>query len=382
MPVRMSLSITTPLVLSLAVAGLLTAPATAQSPTKDYRDWSVSCSNIKTCTAISISGLNEMGLTSPPRGLSGDTESGWLWMEIAAGPNAKPNILYSGDYLSDQPSAKEGILRIVGRNGRPLPNGTFTLVPHKTGASQLQAADVDRFITVAKTGQAAVFSMGTSRVVQSYASLSGFVAALRAIEAQQGRTGTAGAWIDVGKQARDRIPPAPTTPRINALAFTKVTSRTNVPKLVMDRRKAECDDSERLDYGGQGIEGFNLGKGRVLWAVPCGAGAYNMWSKFYLLTNSSRLEPYRFSIPEPATDDEDAHSLVNVSVEPETGQISAFSKGRGVGDCGSAQTYTWDGTNFVLTNLIEMNACNGLTPDFWPVRVKIEVTLPPAKAKR
>ncbi|MFM1976608.1 MAG: hypothetical protein RL145_1454, partial [Pseudomonadota bacterium] len=135
-------------------------------------------------------------------------------------------------------------------------------------------------------------------------------------------------------------------------------------------------------YGGQGIESFNLGKGRVLWAVPCGAGAYNMWSKFYLQTNSNRLEPYRFSTPEPARDDEDAHSLVNVSVEPETGQISAFSKGRGVGDCGSAQTYTWDGTNFVLTNLIEMNACNGLTPDFWPVRVKTEVTLPPAKAKR
>jgi hypothetical protein len=31
--------------------------------------------------------------------------------------------------------------------------------------------------------------------------------------------------------------------------------------------------------------------------------------------------------------------------------------------------------------LIEMNACSGLMPDFWPQRIKTEV-VPPAKAKR
>lgn len=362
--------------------GLFSMPANAQSPTKDYRDWSVTCSDLKTCTAVSISGLNEMGLSKPPRGVSDKTETGWLWIEIEAGPNATPKILYSGEYLSDAPIAKDGTLRILGQNGRALANGAFVLTSHESGASQVQIADVARFINVARAGQSVVYSPGTGRAVQSFASLSGFVAALRAIEAHQGRTGTGGAWIDRGKQARDRIPPAPKTPRVSAMAFSKITSRTTVPKLVMDRRKAECDDSDRLDYGGQGIESFNLGKGRILWAVPCGAGAYNMWSKFYLQTNSNRLDPYRFSSPDPATDEQDAHSLVNVSVEPETGQISAFSKGRGVGDCGSAQTYTWDGTEFVLTSWIEMTACSGLTPDFWPVRIKKEIIPPSGKAKR
>ncbi|MFN8732283.1 MAG: DUF1176 domain-containing protein, partial [Hyphomonadaceae bacterium] len=113
----------------------------------------------------------------------------------------------------------------------------------------------------------------------------------------------------------------------------------------------------------------------------CGAGAYNAWSKFYLQDGRSSVIPYPFPRSESPASDEDAHSLVNVSIEPETGQISTFSKGRGIADCGTAETFTWDGTRFVLTTLLEMNACGGLMPDYWPQRVKTEV-VPPAKEKR
>ncbi len=370
-----------PLLLSFVLAGLFVMPVQAQSVPKDYRDWSVSCSNIKTCTAVSISGLNEMGVSARPRGVRAETEMGWLWLELEAGPSAKPKIIYSAMFTSAQPTPKDGSLRIVGRDGRPLANGNFTLTPDQSGASLLPSADVDRFIALAKSGHAVVYSIGASRQAQSFASLSGFVAALRAIEMTQGRTGTAAAWIDKGKSARERVPPAPAAPRVNAVAFSKLSARTTVPKSVLERRKAECDDSERYDPGGQGIEGFNLGKGRILWSVPCGAGAYNAWSKFYLQQGNTSVMPHPFLGPEHPASDEDAHSLVNVSIEPETGQISAFSKGRGIADCGTAETHTWDGTRFVVTTLIEMNACSGLMPDFWPQRIKTEV-IPPAKAKR
>jgi hypothetical protein len=370
-----------PLLLSLLLAGPFVMPAQAQSVPKDYRDWSVSCSNIKTCTTVSISGLNEMGVSSPLRGVPADSEMGWLWFEIKAGPTAKPKIIYSAMYTSAQPTPKNGSLRIIGRDGRSLRNGTFVLTADESGASQLSSADVDRFIELAQTGRAVLYSNGGSRKATSFASLSGFVAALRAIEVTQGRTGTAGAWVDVGKIARERIPHAPATPRVNAVAFTKLPVRTSVPKAVMERRKAECDDSERYDPGGQGIEGFSLGKGRILWSIPCGAGAYNAWSKFYLQDGRTSVIPYPFPVPESTASDEDARSLVNASVEPETGQISTFSKGRGIADCGTAETYTWDGTRFVLTTLLEMNACGGLMPDYWPQRVKTEV-VPPAKARR
>jgi hypothetical protein len=377
----MNTRIAKPLLLSFVLAGLFVMPVQAQSVPKDYRDWSVSCSNIKTCTAVSISGLNEMGVSARPRGVRAETEMGWLWLELEAGPAAKPRIIYSAMFTSAQPTPKDGSLRIVGRDGRPLANGNFILTPDESGASLLPSADVDRFIASAKNGHAVVYSIGTSRQAQSFASLSGFVAALRAIEVTQGRTGTAAAWIDKGKSPRERVPPAPAAPIVNAVAFTKLSARTTVPKSVLERRKAECDDSERYDPGGQGIEGFNLGKGRTLWSVPCGAGAYNAWSKFYLQQGNTSVMPHPFLGPERPASDENAHSLVNVNIEPETGQISAFSKGRGIADCGTAETHTWDGTRFVLTTLIEMNACSGLIPDFWPQRIKTEV-IPPAKAKR
>jgi len=370
-----------PLLLSFVLAALFVMPVQAQSVPKDYRDWSVSCSNIKTCTTVSISGLNEMGVSARPRGVPADTEMGWLWLEIEAGPTAKPKIIYSGDTFADRALLTDGSLRILGRDGRVIAGGQFALTATDGNIGQVRPADVDRFIARAKAGTAVIYAVGPRNQVQSFASLSGFVAALRAIEVTQGRTGTAGAWVDIGKLGRERVPPAPATPSINAVAFTKLPARTNVPKSLLERRKAECDDSERYDPGGQGIEGFNLGKGRVLWSIPCGAGAYNEWSKFYLQQGNAAVAPHPFLGPERTASDEDAHSLVNVSVEPETGQISAFSKGRGIADCGTAETYTWDGTRFVLTTLLEMNACGGLMPDYWPQRVKTEVVLP-AKAKR
>ena len=77
------------LLLSFVLAGLFVMPVQAQSVPKDYRDWSVSCSNIKTCTAVSISGLNEMGISARPRGVRAETEMGWLWLELEAGPAAQ-----------------------------------------------------------------------------------------------------------------------------------------------------------------------------------------------------------------------------------------------------------------------------------------------------
>jgi hypothetical protein len=377
----MNLLAAKPLLLSFVLAGLFIMPVHAQSVPKDYRDWSVSCSNINTCTTVSISGLNEMGVSGRPRGIPANTEMGWLWLEIEAGATAKPKVIYSGDTFADGALPGDGSLRILGKDGRLIAGGQFILTATDGRIGQVRAADVDRFIARAKAGTAVVYSSGPRSTVHSFASLSGFVAALRAIEVVQGRTGTAGAWVDVGKLGRERIPPPPATPRIDAIAFTKLIGRTAIPKPVLERRKAECDDSERFDPGGQGIEAFNLGKGRMLWSVPCGAGAYNVWSKFYLQQDAKNLVPYPFPGPERDGKDEDAHSLVNASIDPETGQISAFAKGRGIGDCGTAATYTWDGTRFVLTTLIEMTACGGLVPEYWPQRTKTEVALP-SKAKR
>jgi hypothetical protein len=61
------------------------------------------------------------------------------------------------------------------------------------------------------------------------------------------------------------------------------------------------------------------------------------------------------------------NSTVNGAYDPKTRTLSAFAKGRGIGDCGSAQTWAWTGDRFVLTQESTMGECAGVPSDLWPV---------------
>lgn len=61
------------------------------------------------------------------------------------------------------------------------------------------------------------------------------------------------------------------------------------------------------------------------------------------------------------------NSTVNGAYDPKTRTLSAFAKGRGIGDCGSAQTWAWTGDRFVLTEESTMGQCAGVRSDLWPV---------------
>jgi hypothetical protein len=43
------------------------------------------------------------------------------------------------------------------------------------------------------------------------------------------------------------------------------------------------------------------------------------------------------------------------------GRLTSYSKGRGIGDCGIAQDFVWDGTRFRLIEQSEMTECRGST---------------------
>ena len=51
--------------------------------------------------------------------------------------------------------------------------------------------------------------------------------------------------------------------------------------------------------------------------------------------------------------------LVNASWDAKTGQLMSYAKGRGLGDCGSSQSYVWDGSTFRLIEMRMMNQCRG-----------------------
>jgi hypothetical protein len=56
---------------------------------------------------------------------------------------------------------------------------------------------------------------------------------------------------------------------------------------------------------------------------------------------------------------------VNASFDTDDQKLSSYAKGRGVGDCGLAETHVWTGRGFVLTGRTEMSACRGLSGDYW-----------------
>jgi hypothetical protein len=51
--------------------------------------------------------------------------------------------------------------------------------------------------------------------------------------------------------------------------------------------------------------------------------------------------------------------LVNADWDAATQTIGSFSKGRGLGDCGSSESWVWDGTMFRLTDATVMGECRG-----------------------
>lgn len=44
---------------------------------------------------------------------------------------------------------------------------------------------------------------------------------------------------------------------------------------------------------------------------------------------------------------------------PENGTLTTYAKGRGIGNCGTAERFVWDRTMYRLIKWREMNCCRG-----------------------
>jgi len=123
--------------------------------------------------------------------------------------------------------------------------------------------------------------------------------------------------------------------------------------------RAETGDSGMSDE----VMSARLDANTELWAVPCFAGAYNIGHAWYL-TGPGGRDPRAASLV--SASGETGAGTINGGYDPETRTLSAFSKGRGIGDCGTASTWTWTGRAFVLTEETEMTECWGVPADLWP----------------
>lgn len=315
------------------------AGATVPSERRTFRDWTAVCDNINNCTAYGPA----------------EDNSGFVMLKLDAGPDATPRV-HAGSW--SLPTGSNRIALTI--DGREF-------------AGKMEALDEeDPVLTISNPSAQLIGALANGQAMTLAAggetagvSLSGAAAAFLWIDERQGRLGTTTALVRKGDRAASAVPAAPAAPRLAAAA---ASAQTNLPKSMPSQIAAlpkvrECGEINQSGPAiNEGWEVARLGSNSLLWSVPCGAGAYN-FSQAYAISANDGSGARMLTFPAPGGVMED---LVNSNFDPSTNEISAFGKGRGIGDCGQMGSWVWTGREFLLKTEDVMENCLGVHWKYWP----------------
>lgn len=333
------------------------APATGPVPgeVKIFKDWYVACDNIWSCEAGTLSDDGSEIFTAQV-----------VRIRREGGPDAPFRI-----GLRPQEEQAKGAAKLVIDGGKPL-----TGKPDSEGDTWLDEAQSMATARALANGKSArvVLSDGAAIPI----SLAGSSAALRYIDAIQQRAGTSGAIVATGAKPDAAQPPA--APQLTARAATKLIELPDLkayPKVIAD---SGCEF--RMEGAEDGVEplGQRNGKDMALVLIACDSGAYNFGSVVMIAERPMEDPNARWSFRKAKFDgetgwgdEEQVAQVVNASFDAATGTLSEFAKGRGLGDCGTANSYVWDGEQFRLSERHEMGDCRGAWdwPRVWIAEVSV-----------
>ena len=324
---------------------LLPALALAAAPEpKTFRDWMAGCDNVKTCTALSL----------PVEGADPVT---YLRLERPAGPEGTARLILRlrGGWKTPPRTVQ---LKLDGTSfpagGKPLPVSADADLATLTFSAEDTAALIE---AARKATKLTVTAPGLTGSV----SLAGSVAAMLWIDEQQARLGTTSALVRKGTNAA--VPPAPALPVIAAVPAPPMLDvklgKHQAASLRAELKKKDPDSCEDDAALVERDEAWALGNKRVLVAVACSRGAYNLSSSFFIMPENDPAKATPLSFTGGGND------LTNASFDPRTGHIAFFDKGRGLGDCGTTGGYAWTGNAFVQTEFSMMGECRGISPEDW-----------------
>ncbi len=328
-------------------AGFATLPALAFAAApepKTFRDWMAGCDNIKTCTALSL----------PAEAAD---PVAYLRLERPAGPEGTASLVLRlrGDWKTPPRTVQlklDGIAFPAG--GKPLP----VTVDGDLATLTFSGEDMAALIEAArKATKLTVSAPGLTGSV----SLAGSVAAMLWIDEQQGRLSTATALVRKGTTAA--APPASPLPVIAAVPAPPMldmkAGKQQAASLRAELKKKDPDSCEDDAALLEQDEAWTLGNKRILVALACSRGAYNLSSSFFIMPENEPAKATPLSFAGGGND------LTNASFDPRTGHVSFFDKGRGIGDCGATGGYAWTGSTFVQTEFSMMGECRGISSEDW-----------------
>ncbi len=336
-----------------------TAPGPAAAPLyRELRDFLVACDNGRHCEAIGVADDARFGLT--------------LRLSRDAGPDGAQRVRL-GTYDGRMDPAT---LQLDGQASAPL-RGLPWRSDADTGALVLDdPAAIAEFIARVRNGARLSSGAGNAR---AEVSLAGLAAALLLIDDHQQRLDTPDAWARPGERSAAAVPRAPSLPRLPPAPAPPPSLTGEEVRTFADRvrerqadalRARDCDaprdayDIRRHD------DAHPLDADHVLVFVACYSGAYQTASMPFRVARADGAAEAVVLPSPPGLDAVVAASgftlLTNAGYVPATGTLSHLAKGRGLGDCGEAATWRYDGQAFHLASYAALRRCGGAAPGDWP----------------
>ncbi|TPG20381.1 DUF1176 domain-containing protein [Sphingomonas koreensis] len=339
---------TTPIVTSTDAP--VASPVAAATPPKPgdlkiFGDWIVGCDNTLHCTMASL-------------GEGADFPKVNLALERAAGPVGAITLTLQPNDVGNGPPPVPASLAI---DSKPVA-GRFAAGDQPT----LTGTDATAIATAMADAQTLTIRNATGAAVGTL-SLKGASAALRYIDAQQGRVGKQTAIVARGAQPASNVPAGPVTPQIVAVVPIGPPATPSSSLVAKMTTQAGCDDAGP----GGALQSFAMGGAATLVLVPCGSGAYNVSSALFVM-RGDEVAPAQIDAPSGFTESDAIQPVPQVvNGDFEKGVLTSYAKGRGLGDCGVEQQFVWDGARLRLSEQSAMGDCRG-NPNFitlWRAKV-------------
>ncbi|NML07101.1 DUF1176 domain-containing protein [Sphingomonas sp. G-3-2-10] len=320
---------------------LLLQNSATPNEVKIFGDWAVGCDNIQRCEMTSL--------------IPGDgTEPAAGYDEVSFSVERMPGPAGGFTVEVQMPDTEDGS-EVSIRIDAAIIAGA---VP-KNGLIRFTGANAAKIVAAMANGK----EMNVTDIADTLiglVSLKGSSAALRFIDAGQGRAGTVTAVVAKGGKPATTVPMAAPAPQIR---FVRPAGRPEPVPAALRKALDKQTECGAVYEGGTGplpaVETFALGGGKTLVLLPCGSGAYNYSTIPFILSGGKAVIAPFDRKPEGMSSTEGSPELVNAAFDAKTGILSSYAKGRGVGDCGAGDDYVWDGTRFRLAGSRTMPDCRG-----------------------
>jgi hypothetical protein len=346
---------------ALAAGAIWGGDASAATPApvpvyRELRDWILACDNTRACFA-------KFDFDEETGKRPSDGDPGYLSVTRDAGPDGELTVALQGDEHAPDPAG----FRL---DGRPLPAFPWRRDDGEQTAS-LTGQDAVRFLKTIRNGALLTYSPAEDA---PWVSLRGMSAALLAMDEDQDRLGSQTALIRTGPAPASAVPPpaplpvlraAPArTPLPNAKAFAAAVRRSQAKLIAAD---GYCQPEMK-----EADQAFALNDSEAIVLIGCMQAAYQA---SVLLFRAPRADPAKarqvIFPPQPTVDpklvaEQGGAYIAEDGWDPKTASFSESAKGRGLADCGSSSTWTFDGKDFHLSSYNALNRCGGGPPGDWP----------------